>query len=97
YANCDLVGHTGEIEAVKTAVETVDRNIGRLVEKLEETDYVGLITSDHGNCEDLGTQEKPKTSHTLNPVPLIGIGVEPEIEKGELWEVEKIIEGYLKI
>ena len=97
YANCDLVGHTGEIEAVKTAVETVDRNIGQLVEKLGETDYVGLITSDHGNCEDLGTQENPKTSHTLNPVPLIGIGVEPEIEKGELWEVEKIIEGCLKI
>jgi len=97
YANCDLVGHTGEMEAVKTAVETVDRNIGRLVEKLGETDYVGLITSDHGNCEDLGTQENPKTSHTLNPVPLIVIGVEPEIEKGELWEVEKIIERCLKI
>jgi 2,3-bisphosphoglycerate-independent phosphoglycerate mutase len=95
YANCDLVGHTGEMEAVKTAVETVDRNVGRLLEKLEETDYTGLITADHGNCEDLGTENSPKTSHTLNPVPLIGVGTEVEVEQGELWEVEKIVEKEL--
>ncbi|MFQ3275581.1 MAG: 2,3-bisphosphoglycerate-independent phosphoglycerate mutase [Candidatus Nanohaloarchaea archaeon] len=97
YANCDLVGHTGEIEAVKTAVETVDRNIGRLIEKLEETGYIGLITADHGNCEDLGTEESPKTSHTLNPVPLIGVGTEPEIEEGELWNIEEIAEQELDV
>jgi 2,3-bisphosphoglycerate-independent phosphoglycerate mutase len=94
YANCDLVGHTGEIEAAVTAAETVDRNIGRIEEKVRETDYRLLITSDHGNCEDMGTDD-PNTSHTTNPVPLIGVGIDPEVEKGEIWEVEEIIEKFM--
>lgn len=76
YANCDLVGHTGDIDATITALETVDENIGRLIEKIESSEYSALITADHGNCEDMGSEEKPNTSHTLNPVPLIGIGLE---------------------
>ncbi|MFB6175275.1 MAG: 2,3-bisphosphoglycerate-independent phosphoglycerate mutase, partial [Candidatus Nanohalobium sp.] len=55
FANCDLVGHTGDMDAAVTAVETVDRNIGKLVDKIRETDYSMLITADHGNCEDMGT------------------------------------------
>ena len=82
YANCDLVGHTGDINATIKAVEAVDRNLGRLIEKIKASKYNALITADHGNCEDLGTEEKPKTSHTLNKVPLISIGLEiQEIEK----------------
>ena len=101
FANCDLVGHTGELEAAKTAVETVDRNIGRLVEKVKDTDYRMLITADHGNCEDMGTGESPNTSHSLNPVPLIGVDTEinPEevIEENEIWEVEKYIQRELSL
>ncbi|QKQ98900.1 2,3-bisphosphoglycerate-independent phosphoglycerate mutase [Candidatus Nanohaloarchaea archaeon] len=99
FANCDLVGHTGELDAAITAVETVDRNIGRLVEKVEDTDYSMLITADHGNCEDMGTEESPNTSHTLNPVPLISVDadldVEKNIEENEIWEIEKLIEKML--
>ena len=71
YANCDLVGHTGDLDATITAVETVDEQLGRLREKLEESEYEFVITADHGNCEDMGTKDNPNTSHTCNKVPLI--------------------------
>jgi 2,3-bisphosphoglycerate-independent phosphoglycerate mutase len=95
YANCDLVGHTGDLDATITAVETVDRNIGKLAEAVEKTDYTMLITADHGNCEDMGTDETTNTSHTLNPVPLIGVNTDKEFEDGELWKVEEIVENIL--
>ncbi|MFB6245422.1 MAG: 2,3-bisphosphoglycerate-independent phosphoglycerate mutase [Candidatus Nanohaloarchaea archaeon] len=96
YANGDLVGHTGELDAAITAMETVDRNIGRLVDTVKETDYVLLITADHGNCEDMGeSQDSPNTSHTMNPVPLIGVNTDREFEDGEIWELERRIEEIL--
>lgn len=95
FANCDLVGHTGDIDAAITAVETVDRNIGRLVEKVQDTDYSMLITADHGNCENMGTEDSPNTSHSLNPVPLIGVDVGRELTDGEIWKVENILEDML--
>jgi len=97
FANCDLVGHTGDMEATITAVETVDRNIGRLVEKVRDTDYRMLITADHGNCEDMGSEDAPNTSHSLNPVPLIGVNMDerPEFEENEIWEIEEVVEEML--
>lgn len=71
YANCDLVGHTGDLEATIKGLEAVDENLGRLKEKAEASEYEMIVTSDHGNCEDMGTEEEPNTSHTLNKVPLI--------------------------
>ena len=71
FANCDLVGHTGDLEATITAVETVDEQIGRLREKVEASEYDMVVTSDHGNCEDMGTEENPNTSHTTNKIPFI--------------------------
>lgn len=97
FANCDLVGHTGDLEATITAVKTIDRNIGRLVETVQDTNYQMLVTADHGNCEDMGTTESNNTSHTLNPVPLIGVNTDKEFEDGELWEIENIIEKILEI
>ena len=97
FANCDLVGHTGDLEATKTAVEAVDRNIGRLVEKVSDTDYRMLVTADHGNCEDMGSEESPNTSHSLNPVPLVGVGIDEGFDDGELWEVERIVENLLDL
>jgi len=97
FANCDLVGHTGEMDAAITAIETVDKNIGRLVEKVEETGYRMLVTADHGNCEDMGTEGNPNTSHTLNPVPLVGVNTEKDFEDGELWEIENIVEEFLDL
>ena len=99
FANCDLVGHTGDLEATKTAVETVDRNIGRLAEKVQDTEYSMLITADHGNCENMGLEDSPNTSHSLNPVPLISVNTEVDakevIEENEIWEIEKIVEEIL--
>jgi 2,3-bisphosphoglycerate-independent phosphoglycerate mutase len=95
YANCDLVGHTGDMEAAVTAVEVVDRNIGRLVEKSDETGYAMLVTADHGNCEDMGSESSPNTSHTLNPVPLMVRNADLEIEDGEIWEVREYVEEML--
>ena len=97
FANCDLVGHTGDMEATKTAVETVDRNIGRLVEKVKDTGCRMLVTADHGNCEEMGSEDAPNTSHSLNPVPLIGVNVgeRPEFEENEIWEIEEVVEEML--
>jgi 2,3-bisphosphoglycerate-independent phosphoglycerate mutase len=73
FANPDMVGHTGVIPAVVEAVETADRCLGRVVERVTELGGVCLITADHGNAErmleDDGTS--PHTAHTTNPVPLI--------------------------
>lgn len=71
YANCDLVGHTGDLDATVTAVETIDEQIGRLREKIETSEYNFIVTADHGNCEDMGSKNNPNTSHTSNKVPLI--------------------------
>jgi 2,3-bisphosphoglycerate-independent phosphoglycerate mutase len=73
YANCDMVGHTGNLAAATKAVEVVDECVGKIAKRLLELDASMLITADHGNAE----QEKdyvtgmPKTSHTLNLVECI--------------------------
>jgi 2,3-bisphosphoglycerate-independent phosphoglycerate mutase len=53
FANGDMVGHTGNYEAAKKAVHTVDEQIGLIVEKAKEADYRIVLTSDHGNCEEM--------------------------------------------
>jgi 2,3-bisphosphoglycerate-independent phosphoglycerate mutase len=67
--NCDMVGHTGVVEAVKEAVTAVDDCVGKIVECGLENDYTLLIFADHGNAED--QTGLWRTSHTTNPVPLI--------------------------
>lgn len=73
YANGDMVGHTGDLEAAVKAVESVDREIGKIAMKVLEVGGEALITADHGNCEQMWDEEKnsPHTSHTTNPVPCI--------------------------
>ena len=76
FANPDMVGHTGVIPAVVEAVETTDRCLGRVVERVDELGGVCLITADHGNAEQLLEADgvSPHTAHTTNPVPLIVTG-----------------------
>jgi 2,3-bisphosphoglycerate-independent phosphoglycerate mutase len=72
FANADMVGHTGVIDAAITAVETVDYNVGRIVEATLKMGGALIITADHGNADmmvDYNTGE-PFTAHTTNPVPL---------------------------
>ena len=70
-----MVGHTGNFDAAKKAVEIVDECVGRLVEKLLELDAQVLITADHGNADQMEDYETGmvKTSHTVYPVELIYI------------------------
>src|SRR5207248_5440768 len=72
YANADMVGHTGVIEAAIKAVEAVDKGVGRVVEATLTVGGGLLITADHGNAEQLIEYDtgKPFTAHTTYPVPL---------------------------
>ncbi len=86
YANPDMVGHTGSLEAAIKALETIDKCVGRVVEAVEKNEGVLLITADHGNSEqmiDYATGE-PHTAHTTNPVPLILIGKDAKLKEGRL-------------
>ncbi len=73
FANPDMVGHTGVIPAVVTAVETADACLGRVVEAVRGLDGVCLVTADHGNAEKMLEEDgvSPHTAHTTNLVPLI--------------------------
>jgi 2,3-bisphosphoglycerate-independent phosphoglycerate mutase len=72
FANADMVGHTGVIEAAVRAVETVDRCLGEVVVAVRESGGVCVITADHGNADHmLEPDGSPNTAHSLNPVPLI--------------------------
>ena len=88
FANGDMVGHTGNFEAARIAVEAVDLSLGRLLKAVDEAGGVALITADHGNADEMFELDKKtkqpaqnkdgsfkaKTAHTLNPVPLILYG-----------------------
>lgn len=85
FANGDMVGHTGNLEAAIIAVETVDLMLGHLIQACREKGAVLIVTADHGNADEMfetiknadkdwlkkptAALPKPKTSHTLNPVP----------------------------
>jgi 2,3-bisphosphoglycerate-independent phosphoglycerate mutase len=69
FANGDMVGHTGDYEAAKIAVATVDEQIGRILQKAKSKDYAIVLTSDHGNCEEMcDTQGHKLTNHTVGDV-----------------------------
>jgi 2,3-bisphosphoglycerate-independent phosphoglycerate mutase len=84
YANTDMVGHTGRIDAATKAVETVDACLGRLSEAVEQAGGTLVITADHGNAEMMRDPEtgEPHTAHTLNPVPFVVVN--PPAETGRL-------------
>lgn len=78
YPNGDMVGHTGSIEAAEIAVEMVDLCLARVIKAVDEANYYLIVTADHGNADEMYEKKKkpedlpkPKTSHTLNPVPFI--------------------------
>jgi 2,3-bisphosphoglycerate-independent phosphoglycerate mutase len=73
FANADMVGHTGNIDAAVMAVETIDQCLGRIVRAVRDAEGVLLVTSDHGNAEEMWNTQlnEPHTAHTCNPVPVI--------------------------
>jgi len=85
FANTDMVGHTGNMEAAIKAVEAVDICIGRLADAVIKAGYAMLITADHGNAEQmLDDENRPHTQHTLNDVPLIAVGLRGGGSRGDL-------------
>jgi 2,3-bisphosphoglycerate-independent phosphoglycerate mutase len=84
YANCDMVGHTGNLEAAIKAVETVDAALQRIVDALLEVGGEMLLTADHGNIEKMRDEEtgQPHTAHTTNPVPLLYVGGKRSLVSG---------------
>ena len=72
FANADMVGHTGVIEAAVQAIETVDECLGEVVAAVREQGGACVVTADHGNADHmLEPDGSPNTAHSLNPVPLI--------------------------
>jgi 2,3-bisphosphoglycerate-independent phosphoglycerate mutase len=72
FANADMVGHTGVIEAAVKGIETVDECLGRVVEAVHGTGGACIIVADHGNADEMLEEDgSPDTAHSLNPVPFI--------------------------
>ncbi len=82
YANPDMVGHTGNFDATVKAIETIDRCVAEVVDAVQQAGGEILITADHGNAEKMLDVEtgQPHTAHTTNPVPLLYVGREAELE-----------------
>ena len=76
YANGDMVGHTGKIDAAMQAVQTLDSCVSRVKKAIDEVGGQMLITADHGNVEQMqdADSQQEHTAHTLNPIPLVYIG-----------------------
>jgi len=76
YANPDMVGHTGDLEAAMKACEAVDQGLGQVIAALKKVGGAMLVTADHGNCEVMVNPQtgEPHTAHTLNLVPVALIG-----------------------
>lgn len=85
FANCDMVGHTGVLDAAVKAVETVDECIGKIVDEVIRQNGVILITADHGNAEQMidYTTGDPFTAHTTYEVPLIVAGLDENVSLKE--------------
>ena len=82
YANADMVGHSGKLEAAIKAVEAVDRGLGRIYQAMKPRGGAWMITADHGNAETMidPATGGPHTYHTTNPVPFILVSEEDKVE-----------------
>ena len=100
FANPDMVGHTGSIPAVISAVETTDACLGRVVAATAAVGGVSLVTADHGNAERMFEDDgvSPHTAHTTNPVPLVLTEAGSRLrEGGELSDLAPTVLGLLGI
>lgn len=96
YANPDMVGHTGNVEATVKAVETVDRCLGQLLESISKAGGTAIIIADHGNAECMRDEEgNPWTAHTTNAVPFILVEGERRKIPGHGTEVSLRSDGTL--
>jgi len=88
FANPDMVGHTGIMDAAIKACETIDTCLKKIVEKVRSLGGLAIITADHGNCDQMQDGTGPHTAHTLNPVPFLLLNEEYKLrDKGKLADV----------
>ena len=90
YANPDMVGHTGNLEAAIKAIEAIDECVGKVAKAVQSVNGTLLIIADHGNAEQMIDYQTgdPHTAHTTNPVPCILIGMpEVKIKEGKLADI----------
>lgn len=101
FANMDMVGHTGILEAAITACETVDECVKKVVEQIWETNGWAVITADHGNAEMMLQKDgSPHTAHTLNPVRFILAGkqfIKTPLKDGILGDIAPTVLALLDI
>ena len=92
FANCDMVGHTGSLDAAIKAVEAVDKNLGKLYQKIQELNGLMIVTADHGNCElMIDENDNVITSHTTNKVPFIICNENYKPKDGKLGDIAPTI------
>lgn len=92
FANCDMVGHTGNLEATIEAIEAVDENIGRIYKKVKELEGLLIITADHGNAEVMVDQNNSQvTKHTTSEVPFIICDKKYQLAPGKLADIAPTI------
>ena len=93
FANPDMVGHTGDYNAIMKAVETVDDCARQVVEAGLQNDYAFIIIADHGNADfTINPDGSPNTAHSTNPVPCFAINTGFEkIENGKLGDIAPTI------
>lgn len=100
YANGDMVGHSGDLQAAIKAVEAVDRCLGRLATAIEAKGGAMLITADHGNVEQMTDPltGQPHTAHTTLPVPLVLVGRKhTRLENGRLADIAPTLLALLEL
>ena len=99
FANPDMVGHTGDINAAIKACETVDQCAEEIITAASKQEYSVIVIADHGNCETMVNDDgSPNTAHTTNPVPLILVQNEPTpISKGVLGDIAPTILKLMQI
>ena len=101
FANPDMVGHTGMMEATEKAVETIDECLSRIVEAVKKKNGIVLITADHGNAEQMidPLSGQPQTAHSTNPVPFIyvdNLNRQAELRSGRLEDIAPTMLDLLK-
>jgi 2,3-bisphosphoglycerate-independent phosphoglycerate mutase len=101
YANPDMVGHTGDIDAAVKACEAVDAGLGRVLDALEAVGGAMIVTADHGNCETMIDPKTggPHTAHTTNPVPvaLVGGPDGAKLRDGRLGDLAPTLLGLMEL
>ena len=100
YANPDMVGHTGSLEAAEKALEALDECVQKVYEAINKVNGVLLITADHGNSEQMidYTTGEPHTAHTINPVPLAIVGLRnKKLKEGRLADIAPTILDILNL